>query len=238
MADQNVAVVAGVGPGLGIALVEKFAAEGMKVAAAARNAEKVNGLLAERNLTTKARAYACDVSDAGSVVALFGMVEADFGHPSLVAFNAGAFTMGGIADLNPDDVERCWRIGTFGGFLVGQAAARAILAADNGGSILFTGATAGLRGSANFAAFAMSKFGLRALAQSMARELGPRGIHVAHIIIDGGIGENVGALSNNVDAPDKSLNPAAIAETYWDLHTQHRSAWTQELDLRPWVEKF
>ncbi|MBO6638048.1 MAG: SDR family NAD(P)-dependent oxidoreductase [Roseitalea sp.] len=238
MADKKIALVAGVGPGLGAALVQKFAAEGFQVAAVARNQGKLEALIAERGLSSQAKAYGCDVGDAQAVADLFETVNSELGTPSLVAFNAGAFTMGSIAELDPSAVENCWRIGTFGGFLVGQQAAKGMLDAGMAGTILFTGATAGLRGSANFAGFAMSKFGLRALAQSMARELGPNGIHVAHIIIDGGIGENTGALSGDLDAPDKTLSPQAIAEAYWQLHIQHRSAWTQELDLRPWVERF
>ncbi|MCP4382831.1 MAG: SDR family NAD(P)-dependent oxidoreductase [Hyphomicrobiales bacterium] len=238
MSKAPVALVAGVGPGLGVALVEKFASEGFRVAAVARNLEKLEALLGERGLAEKEKAYSCDVSDPQAVEALFGTVESELGAPSLVAYNAGAFIIGSITELDPDDVARCWQIGCFGGFLVGQAAARGMLAAEIGGTMLFTGATAGLRGSARFAPFAMTKFGLRALAQSMARELGPKGIHVAHIIIDGGIGEFTGSLSAEVDAPDKTLSPDAIAETYWQVHKQHRSTWTQELDLRPWVETF
>ena len=220
MSKPPVALVAGVGPGLGVALVEKFASEGFRVAAVARDHKKLEALLGERGLAAKERAYSCDVSDTHAVQKLFASVESDLGTPSLVAFNAGAFTIGSITDLDPDEVARCWRIGCFGGFLVGQAAARGMLAAGIGGTILFTGATAGLRGSARFAPFAMSKFGLRALAQSMARELGPKGIHVAHVIIDGGIGEAVGAMSTEVDAPDKTLSPDAIAESYWQVHRQ------------------
>lgn len=238
MSKPNVALVAGVGPGLGAALVEKFAAEGLQLAAVARNPEKLETLLAERGIADTSRAYGCDVSDPEAVNTLFETVAADLGPPSLVAYNAGAYTLGSITELSPAAVAHCWRVGCFGGFLVGQAAARQMLAAETDGTILFTGATAGLRGSASFAALAMSKFGLRALAQSMARELGPRGIHVAHIIVDGGIGAHSGDRSEDAGAPDKSLNPAAIAEAYWQLHRQHRSAWTQELDLRPWVEKF
>lgn len=238
MSETKIALVAGVGPGLGAALVKKFAAEGFQVAAVARNQSKLAALIAERDLSSQAKAYGCDVGDPQAVTDLFETVKTELGMPSLVAFNAGAFTMGSITELDPAAVDNCWRIGAFGGFLVGQQAAKGMLDAGMAGTILFTGATAGLRGSANFAGFAMSKFGLRALAQSMARELGPNGIHVAHIIIDGGIGENTGASSDDVDAPDKSLSPQAIAEAYWQLHIQHRSAWTQELDLRPWVERF
>ncbi|MGH6831228.1 MAG: SDR family NAD(P)-dependent oxidoreductase, partial [Methylocella sp.] len=143
-------------------------------------------------------------------------------------FNASGYARGGILDLAPGQVEAAWRVGCLGGFLVGQAAAKA-MSKPGRGTILFTGATASLRGSANFAPFAIAKFGLRALAQSMARELAPKGIHVAHVVIDGQI---------DVTDNDAKLNPADIAEAYWSLHRQPRSAWTQEADLRPWVEKF
>ena len=237
MSQTRTALVAGVGPGLGVALVARFAAEGFRVAAVARDARRLEALLAERGLGDRATAYACDVGEPAAVSALFDRIDADLGAPSLVAFNAGAYALGSILELTPDALDRCWRVGCFGGFLVGQAAARRMLGIG-GGTILFTGATAGLRGSAGFAALAMPKFGLRALAQSMAREFGPKGIHVAHVVIDGGIGAATGHRSEGIDAPDKSLDPEAIAEAYWQLHVQHRSTWTQELDLRPWVEVF
>jgi NAD(P)-dependent dehydrogenase (short-subunit alcohol dehydrogenase family) len=223
-ASKSVAVVVGVGPGLGAALVRRFAKEGMAVAMAARSADKLAGLAKEMG----GRAYGCDATVETAVGELFAAVERDFGRPSLVVFNAGGYVRKPIAELSVSDVEATWRNNCLGGFLVGRAAARAMQPAG-GGTIIFTGATAALRGGVNFAAFAMGKFGLRALAQSMARELGPKGIHVAHTVIDGQIGENPEATK---------LAPSAIAEAYWTLHCQDRSAWTQELDLRPWVEKF
>ena len=237
MPKTKTALVAGVGPGLGAALVARFAAEGFRVAAAARSPQKLETMLSERGLHDKATAYACDVADPAAVSALFARVEADLGPPSLVVFNAGAFAHGSILDLKPEELDRCWRVGCFGGFLVGQAAARSMLRAD-GGTLLFTGATAALRGGSGFTVLAVPKFGLRALAQSMARELGPKGIHVAHVVIDGAIGEAAELPSEAGNGPDTSLNPQAIAEAYWQLHVQHRSAWTHELDLRPWVETF
>jgi NAD(P)-dependent dehydrogenase (short-subunit alcohol dehydrogenase family) len=209
---------------LGAALARRFAGEGMAVAMAARQADKLAGLVKE----TGGRAYGCDARMETAVGDLFAAVERDLGRPQLVVFNAGGYTRKPVAELSVSEVEACWRNCCLGGFIVGRAAARAMLAAG-AGTILLTGATAALRGSAQFAAFAIGKFGLRALAQSMARELGPQGIHVAHIVIDGGIG----------DAADATrLAPSAIAEAYWQLHRQARSAWTQELDLRPWAEKF
>ena len=226
MAEKKkpVALVVGVGPGLGAALVRRFAREGLAVAIAARRIDKLKDLARE----TGGRAYACDATSEISVDDLFQAVGRDLGKPSLIVFNASGFTRKPVAELSAEEVEGAWRGACLGGFLVGRAAARAML--PNGpGTILFTGATASLRGSANFAAFAIGKFGLRALAQSMARELGPQGIHVAHTIIDGSIGE---------DAEESRLSPDAIAENYWNLHCQPKSAWTLELDLRPWVEKF
>jgi NAD(P)-dependent dehydrogenase (short-subunit alcohol dehydrogenase family) len=227
MPSSQHAIVIGVGPGLGAALVERCAREGLNVSAGARDRDRLRKLLDERGLK-KVAALRCDVSDEASVGDLFGDAIAAHGAPDLVVFNASGYARGSILELSPGQVEAAWRVGCLGGFHVGQAAAKAMVPAGRG-TILFTGATASLRGSANFAPFAMSKFGLRALAQSMARELGPKGIHVAHIVIDGQIGE-----SDN----DARLRPSDIADAYWSLYRQPRSAWTQEADLRTWVEKF
>ena len=228
------ALVVGAGPGLGAALARRFARGGMKVAVAARRPERLAALAEEIGR----RAYPCDVADEASVTALLERVGGDLGVPALAAFNAGAYARGPVLDTSAAEFERCWRISCLGGFLVGRAAARAMLPRGRG-TILFTGATAALRGGANFVNLAVGKFGLRALAQSMARELGPQGLHVAHVIIDGLI-EDPTREGRGADAqrPDAMLHPDAIAEAYWQLHLQPRSAWTQELDLRPWVEKF
>jgi len=223
---EAVAVIVGVGPGLGWALAERFAHGGLRVAAAARNLDKVARLVNSGD-ASNIKPYSCDATAPAAVQALFAAVEADLGRPEVVVYNASGFGRASVLDVTPEDFEQSWRVGCMGGFLVGQAAARAMLAA--GGTILFTGATASLRGSANFVKLAVPKFGLRALAQSMARELGPRGIHVAHIIIDGHI---------SPDSAGTTLTPKAIAETYWQLYRQPRDTWTQELDLRPAVEKF
>jgi NAD(P)-dependent dehydrogenase (short-subunit alcohol dehydrogenase family) len=227
---QQVAVVVGVGAGLGWALARRFAKAGMQVVAAARDAKKIEAL-AKSEPKLEIRPEACDVTKPADVAKLFESGAA----PSVVAFNAGAYVRGGILDIDPEDFERCWRVGCFGGFLVGQAAARLMVPAGEG-TILFTGATASLRGSAGFANLAVPKFGLRALAQSMARELGPKGIHVAHVIIDGQIDSE--RYRGTGRARDSLLSPDAIAETYYQLHRQPRDAWTHELDLRPSVEKF
>jgi NAD(P)-dependent dehydrogenase (short-subunit alcohol dehydrogenase family) len=236
MSEKQVAVIVGVGPGLGFALVRRFAKAGMAVAMAARNREKLEQLLAKESVAG-AKAYACDATDPSAVDRLFAEVDRDLGAPAVTVFNAGAFQPGGILEIEPAAFERCWRIGCFAGFLVGQAAARRMVAAGRG-TIVFTGATAALRGSARFANLAVPKFGLRALAQAMARELGPEGVHVAHVIIDGQIRSERYAQLAAERGPDALLEPDAIAEMYYQLHAQPKSAWTLELDLRPWSEKF
>jgi NAD(P)-dependent dehydrogenase (short-subunit alcohol dehydrogenase family) len=222
--DRQVAVVVGVGPGLGLALVRRFAAGGMAVAAAARDEDRLAALVGPAG----AHAYGCDASSEQAVEHLFERVTRELGPPALVVFNAGAYLPKTVVETTPEEFERCWRILCFGGFLVGRAAAGGMIERGQG-TILFTGATAALRGGARFVNLAVGKFGLRALAQSLARELGPRGVHVAHIVVDGQIG---------AAGDDRMLRPEAIAEAYWQLHVQPRSAWTQELDLRPWAEKF
>jgi NAD(P)-dependent dehydrogenase (short-subunit alcohol dehydrogenase family) len=236
MNGRPVAVIVGVGPGLGLALARRFAEAGMAVALAARSKDHLEPLLAKQPIEG-ARAYACDATEPAAVEGLFAQVDRDLGTPEVVVFNAGAFQPGGILEIDPADFERCWRIGCFGGFLVGQAGARRLVAAGHG-TIIFTGATAALRGSARFANLAVPKFGLRALAQTMARELGPQGIHVGHVIIDGQISSERYAHLAAGRGPDALLEPDAIAEMYYQLHMQPRSAWTLELDLRPWAEKF
>ncbi len=227
--DKPVAVVVGVGPGLGSAVARRFAVAGFKVAVARRRPEESAGLTEEIG----GRAYACDATEQDSVETMFAAIDKELGGPQVVVYNAGAYKPGGILDIEAADFERCWRIGCLGGFHVGQAAAKRMVEAG-AGTIIFTGATASLRGSAKFANLAVPKFGLRALAQSMARDLGPRGVHVAHTIIDGQIaGERAGDRGE-----DSVLAPDAIAEAYYQLHVQPRSAWTQELDLRPCMETF
>ena len=203
------------------------------MAVARRQADQVADLAAE----IEGKAYGCDAADAGSVAALFEGVAADLGTPTLVSYNAGAYSPGSVLEITPEEFERCWRIGCLGGFNVGQAAARGMVEAG-GGTLLFTGATAALRGGKGFANLAVGKFGLRALAQSMARELGPQGVHVAHLIIDGQIAGERSGYRETERGEDHVLKPDAIAEAAWFLHSQQRSAWTQELDLRPYVEKW
>ena len=218
--ERQVAVVAGVGPELGRALCEQFAAGGFQVAMLARRAEALEELAAA---DARLHAYPCDVADPGSVTAAFARLADDLGPPSVTVFNASTFRRNSIVTLDPAELERCWRVGCFGGFLVGQAAAR-LMRPRRRGTIIFTGATASLRGSAGFAAFAVPKFGLRALAQSMARELGPEGIHVAHVIVDGQIMSPRYEAQLAERGPGSLLEPASIAETYWQLHAQPRDA--------------
>jgi len=232
MADK-VALVVGAGPGLGAALARRFAEGGYGVAVARRRADEVAALAEEIG----GKAYGCDAADHNSVAALFEGIRADLGTPTLVSYNAGAYSPGSVLEITAEEFERCWRIGCLGGFNVGQAAARGMVDAG-GGTILFTGATAALRGGKGFANLAVGKFGLRALAQSMARELGPKGVHVAHLIIDGQIASDRAGYSEAERGEDHVLKPEAIAEAAWFLHSQQRSAWTQELDLRPYVEKW
>ena len=240
MPQRETAIIVGVGPGLGAALARRFSRAGMKVAVARRNAEALEPLTKE--LGSAARAYACDATDESSVLKLFSSVATDFGPPQLVVFNAGAFVRKGILETSAEEFERCWRVGCLGGFLVGRAAVSAMLAQKGGGShrgtIIFTGATASLRGGAMFHNLAVGKFGLRALAQSMAREFQPKGIHVAHVVIDGQIESERLGRSVAERGEDAVLSPDAIAESYYQLHLQPPSAWTLELDLRPYVEKF
>jgi NAD(P)-dependent dehydrogenase (short-subunit alcohol dehydrogenase family) len=210
-----------------MALVRRFAAAGMNVAAVSRkslaSAKREDGALI--------RFYACNATISEQVTAMFAKVTAELGPPDLVVFNVGTWDRAGILDISDELFEQAWRIGCFGGFLVGRAAAGAMLPRGRG-TIIFTGATGSIRGGAGFAAFAVPKFGLRALAQSMARELGPKNVHVAHVIIDGMIEPQGGARSQG------GLTPAAIAEAYYQLHRQEPSAWTHEIDLRPSDEKF
>jgi len=168
---------------------------------------------------------------------VFDSVDRDLGEPDIVVFNAGAFQKANVLDINPADFERCWRIGCLGGLLVGQAAARRMVKRGHG-TIIFTGATAALRGSAGFANLAVPKFGLRALSQSMARELGAQGVHVGFVIIDGQIESERYRHLVDERGEDSLLAPDAIAELYLQLHRQPRSAWSHEIDVRPWSEKF
>ena len=227
----NKALIVGAGEGLSASLARLLAREGIGVALAARRTEKLGALCAE----TGARVYACDATDPGEVERLFGLVEREIGVPDVVVYNASARARGNFVDLVPADVAQAIAVSAFGGFLVAQQAVKRMLP-NRHGAILFTGASASVKGYPQSAPFAMGKFALRGLAQSMARELSPQGIHVAHFVIDGGI--RSATRVEPADRPDSMLDPDAIALGYWNVLQQPRSAWTWELELRPWVEKF
>ncbi len=234
----HVAVIVGVGPGLGTSLARTFADAGFSVAAVARRPEKLSSLSEDMDREGQTvGVYGCDAGDEASVETLFDQIEADLGSPTVAIYNAGAFVPNSILTTSSEEFQNCWRVGCLGGFHVGRAAARRMME-HNGGSILFTGATAAHRGGARFHNLAVPKFGLRALSQSMARELGPSGIHVAHVIIDGLIASEKHADTAATRGEDALLEPDAIAQNYLMLHQQPRNAWTLELDLRPWSEKF
>jgi NAD(P)-dependent dehydrogenase (short-subunit alcohol dehydrogenase family) len=227
----ELAVIVGVGSGLSAALARACAKRDMRVVLAARNIDKLAALAAE----TDARLVACDAVDRRQVDALFRVVG-EAGVPALVVYNASGRARGPLIELDPAEVERAVQVTALGGFHVAQAAARAMLPVGRG-SIFFTGASASVKGYPQSAPFAMGKFALRGLAQSMARELAPKGLHVAHFVIDGGISRGPDDPRGG-RGPDGLLEPAAIAETYLHVHAQARSAWTWEVELRPWVETF
>jgi len=225
------ALIVGAGSGLSASVARLFARAGMKISLAARDAGKLDALAEETN----ARAYACNAADPAQVDQLFAEIERAGGAPDVVVYNASYRTRGPLIDLDPAEVEKSILTSSFAGFLVAQAAVRRMLPKGRG-AILFTGASASIKGYAQSAPFAMGKFALRGLAQSMAREFAPQGIHVAHFVIDGGI--RSARRQDPPDKPDSLLDPDAIAQTYLHVLQQPRSAWTWEVELRPWVEKF
>ncbi len=231
MPDYRTALIVGVGSGLSASLARTFAKAGMKIALAARRAANLAALAQE----TGARAFASDSTNRNDVAKLFADVDKALGAPDVVVYNASYRTRGPIVDLVPDEVEKALMVTAFGGFLVAQEAAKRMLPQRHG-AILLTGASASVKGYAQSAPFAMGKFALRGLAQSMARELSPQGIHVAHVVIDGGIRSD--RRPNPPDKPDSMLDPDAVAQTYLDLLRQQRSAWAWEIEVRPWVERF
>jgi NAD(P)-dependent dehydrogenase (short-subunit alcohol dehydrogenase family) len=228
---HKIALIVGAGSGLSASLARLFARQGIGVALAARQIEKLGALCAE----TGARAFACDATDPDDVERLFGLVDRELGAPDVVVYNASGRARGPFTELVPGDVQQAIAVSAFGGFLVAQQAAKRMLP-NRHGAILFTGASASVKGFAQSTPFAMGKFALRGLAQSMARELAPQGIHVAHFVIDGGI--RSAARTESADRPDSMLDPDAIALSYLSVLQQPRSAWTWEMELRPWVEKF
>lgn len=229
--DYKLALIVGSGAGLSASLARAFAKAGLSVALAARDVGKLAALARE----TGAKTYACDASDRAQVEKLFAALDAAKLTIDVVVYNASYRTRGPLIELDPAEVEKSLAVSAFAGFLVAQAAIKRMLPRGQG-AILFTGASASVKGYAQSAPFAMGKFALRGLAQSMARELSPQGIHVAHFVIDGGIASARRPVST--DRPDSLLDPDAIAASYMHVLAQPRSAWTHELELRPWVEKF
>jgi NAD(P)-dependent dehydrogenase (short-subunit alcohol dehydrogenase family) len=218
--EMETALIVGAGSGLSASLARLLEKEGFRVALAARNPDKLAAL--------RALALRCDATDASQVEDTFKAVEAKWGVPDLVVYNASYRTRGPFIELQQDQVQKTLQVTAYAGFLVAQAAARRMLPRGSG-AIFFTGASASVKGYAQSAPFAMGKFALRGLAQSMARELAPKNIHVAHFVIDGGIGKK---------DDDGMLLPDEIAKSYLNVYRQHRSAWSWELELRPWLEKF
>ena len=225
------ALIVGAGQGLSASLTRLLRKDGLAVAIAARDTAKLAALCTE----TGARAFACDAQDETQVRRLFDDLERQHGTPDVVIYNPSARTRGPFVQLVPAEVQRTLQVTAFGAFLVAQQAAARMLP-NKHGAILFTGASASVKGYAQSAPFAMGKFALRGMAQSMARELAPQGIHVAHFVIDGGI--RGPGHRDDPDKPDALLDPDAIALAYLNVLRQPRSAWTWELELRPWVERF
>jgi NAD(P)-dependent dehydrogenase (short-subunit alcohol dehydrogenase family) len=238
------ALIIGAGDATGGAIARAFARDGLTacVNRRPRNAEQLEALAAAiRKEGHSAHAFPADARDEAAMVELVETVEHDIGPIEVAVFNVGANVRFAVTDTSAQVYRKVWEMACFAGFLMGREVAKAMVARGRG-TIIFTGATASLRGGAGFSAFSGAKAALRMLAQSMARELGPQGIHVAHVVIDGGIDtEFVRGLRPNFDelkAEDGVLSPDAIAANYVMLHHQHRSAWTHELDLRPWIESF
>ena len=228
--SQSVLIV-GAGSGLSASLARQCHAAGMQVALAARDGEKARAVAQD----TGASLHPCDASSIEDVAALFAALDASIGTPDLVVYNPSARLRGPVNELDPEATRAAIEVTCFGAFLVAQQAARRMLARGSG-SILFTGASAGVKGFANSSVFAMGKFGLRGLAQSLARELHPQNIHIGHFVIDGGIASD--RPDRQDDGGDRMLDPDAIAEAYLQFHNQHRSAWAWEVELRPWAETF
>jgi NAD(P)-dependent dehydrogenase (short-subunit alcohol dehydrogenase family) len=229
--SYRTALIVGVGSGVSASLARLFNKAGINVALAARRAANLADLAKE----TGALALACDATDPGQVSRLYAELDKSFGAPDVVVYNASYRTRGPFIGLEPAEVEKSIAVTAYGGFLVAQEAVKRMLPRGHG-AILFTGASASVKGYAHSAPFAMGKFALRGLAQSMARELSPQGIHVGHVVIDGGVRSQARPVPS--DKPDSLLDPDAIAQAYLDLLRQPRSAWAWEIELRPWVEKF
>ena len=233
MADipYRTALIVGAGPGISASVARALTAAGVKVGLAARNTDKLAALAGE----TDAQTFAVDATDPAAVAQLFAAMDQSLGEPDVVIYNASARAHGPVAEIDPEAVRQAIAVSAFGGFLVVQQAAQR-MQKHGRGAILLTGASASVKGFPLSSAFAMGKFALRGLAQSAARELGPKGIHVAHIVIDGGVRSD--RRPDPADKPDSTLSPDGIAQTYVDILRQPRDAWSLEVELRPWVETF
>ena len=232
------AIVLGVGPGLGASLARRFARAGWDIVLMARSDAGLTPVAREvESLGRRAFSVLVDAGDPVSVAAAFDSAKIALGAPDVLIYNAGAYQRGSVIETSPEDFERCLRVNCTGAFFAVKQVLPDMLARGSG-SILFTGATASLRGSAGYACLAVGKFGLRALAQSMARELGPSGVHVAHVVIDGQIDTPTLRATAPDRAAETALSPDAIAEAYWQLHVQEPTCWTFELDVRPRTERF
>ena len=232
------AFLLGIGPGLGASIARRFAREKFSVALMARSRANLDPVAKEILAGGgKTGCFEVDAGDAHSMRDAFAAAKRDLGAADVFVYNAGAFQMGGLMEVSPEDFERCWRANCLGGFLGARLVVPDMLAKKSG-TIVFTGATASLRGGAKFSCLAVGKFGLRALSQSLARELQPQGIHVAHVVVDGQIDTPRVRGMNPGRAAETMLSPDAIAEVYWQLHAQEKTCWTQEMDVRPATEKF
>ncbi|HKI98803.1 MAG TPA: SDR family NAD(P)-dependent oxidoreductase [bacterium] len=237
--DTKTIAIVGVGPGLGASLARRFAREGFAVALLARRAESLEPVSAElRQTGARVLALPTDGTQPAQVLSAFSRIKAELGAPDVLVYNAGNFFRGGILELTPQQFVQAWEANCLGAFLAAQQVLPDMVA-RKAGTILLTGATGSLRGGARFACLAVGKFGLRALGQSMAREFGPQGVHVAHVVVDGQIDNpRTQARYPEGRTADSYLSADAIADIYWDLHAQHPTTWTHELDLRPYGEKF
>jgi NAD(P)-dependent dehydrogenase (short-subunit alcohol dehydrogenase family) len=242
MMTNKVALIMGAGDAIGSAIMRGFSEQGLIVCGARRNSEKLAPLVEELRATgSSAYAFTCDARKEEAIEALFAEIEATIGEIDVVVFNVGANVPMSILETDSRKFFKIWEMACFAGFLTGREAAR-IMTKRKCGTIIFTGATASLKGSAGFAAFASAKHGLRALAQSMARELGPQNIHVAHVVIDAAV-DTAWIAENVPDYAERKVrqgivDPADLAENYVNLYKQPRNAWTFELDIRPWEEKW
>jgi NAD(P)-dependent dehydrogenase (short-subunit alcohol dehydrogenase family) len=244
MSQQPVALIIGAGDATGGAIAKRFAREGYTACVTRRSLDKLQPLLEQIHAEGgRAHGFASDARQEDEVVALVAQIEADIGPIEVLVFNIGANVPCSILDETARKYFKIWEMACLGGFLNGrEVAKRMVTRSGRAQTIVFTGATASLRGASHFAAFAGAKHALRALAQSMARELGPRGIHVAHVVVDGAI--DTAFIRDNfperyaLKAQDGIIHPDHLADNYWMLHQQPRDAWTHELDLRPWMEKF